>query len=181
MRITIIPADNIITVDGDSRRPAEAVNATYPDGVHAIQWYGDHGFIEHIAGRQEHFNNAAAMSIYVEWHALQKQIDQSPAVIDSATAMAALMLNFRRDRKGYTDILSSMAGMYDRAGNNAAAAACDTLIQGLLDIPQQASVITATTPAALKAALEATRTALLIAIPDEYKPALLTAFRKIEP
>jgi hypothetical protein len=43
MRAIIVPADKLVIVDGI---PANGVNAEYPQGVHAIQWFGENGFIE---------------------------------------------------------------------------------------------------------------------------------------
>ena len=44
MKLTIVPADKMIIVDGV---PVRVPDAAYPAGVHAIQWYGDKGEIEY--------------------------------------------------------------------------------------------------------------------------------------
>lgn len=75
MRITVIPSDNTIIVDRDARRPTEA---TYPQGVKAIQWYGEEGYIEYREGPQTHFTEFEEMEPFVALHAAAKLRDETP-------------------------------------------------------------------------------------------------------
>lgn len=43
MRFTFIPADRIVIVDGVARHLPDI---TAPDGIHAVQWYGEAGEVE---------------------------------------------------------------------------------------------------------------------------------------
>lgn len=44
MRVTIIPDDTLVMIDGEL---VEGVDmSTMPSEIHAVQWYGDHGEIE---------------------------------------------------------------------------------------------------------------------------------------
>lgn len=48
MRLKIIPDDKFIFIDDDSTNDADM--SWIPDEVHAVQWYGDHGYIEYKTG-----------------------------------------------------------------------------------------------------------------------------------
>lgn len=43
MRLTIIPSDKLVIIDG---KAIMVRDAEYPAGVHAVQWYGDKGEVE---------------------------------------------------------------------------------------------------------------------------------------
>lgn len=47
MRLTIIPDDNYVAVDGDnSHRPLDLSSCYIPQEIHALQWYDTRGWIE---------------------------------------------------------------------------------------------------------------------------------------
>lgn len=47
MRLTIIPSDNFVSVDGDgSHQPLDLSVCGIPPEVHALQWYENRGWIE---------------------------------------------------------------------------------------------------------------------------------------
>jgi len=49
MRLTIIPSDSFVAVDGDSsHRPLDLSTCGIPQNVHALQWYEIEGEIEFI-------------------------------------------------------------------------------------------------------------------------------------
>ncbi len=50
MRVTIIPSDRMVYVDGDAKKVQDHV--AFPEGVHAIQWYDTWGEVEPV-GHQE--------------------------------------------------------------------------------------------------------------------------------
>lgn len=60
MRITIIPEDQIIIVDGVGYR----CEFDAP-GIHAIQWHGDHGTIERTAGGGEWTDDIGVVQPYL--------------------------------------------------------------------------------------------------------------------
>lgn len=45
MRLTIIPSDNTVYVDRESRI-LDLTLCSIPDNVHALQWFGSNGWIE---------------------------------------------------------------------------------------------------------------------------------------
>jgi hypothetical protein len=47
MRMTIIPADRMVIVDGAPRSP---LVFDVDSAIHAVQWYGDHGEVEFVVG-----------------------------------------------------------------------------------------------------------------------------------
>jgi hypothetical protein len=48
MRLTIIPIDSFVAVDGDSsHRPLDLSTCGIPQNVHALQWYETEGEIEY--------------------------------------------------------------------------------------------------------------------------------------
>lgn len=47
MRLTIIPDDFFVAVDGDTQRqPLDLSNCGIPEEVHALQWFDTRGWIE---------------------------------------------------------------------------------------------------------------------------------------
>lgn len=47
MKVTIIPDDSYVAVDGDgSHRPLNLSSCAIPDEVHALQWFDTKGWIE---------------------------------------------------------------------------------------------------------------------------------------
>lgn len=47
MRLTIIPDDNYVAVDGNgSHQPLDLTSCKIPEDVHALQWYENRGWIE---------------------------------------------------------------------------------------------------------------------------------------
>jgi hypothetical protein len=75
VRVTVVPVDNVIIVDGDLRKPTAA---TYPSDVHAIQWYGSAGTIEYTNGPQKTISDEVAMGVYIALHAAAKERDEAP-------------------------------------------------------------------------------------------------------
>lgn len=86
MRITIIPSDNVVTIDGLSVHDLDL--STIAPNVHAVQWYGNAGEVEIMGefGRMKENNLIASMSDY------QSVVDQAiaaKAIIEAAAAQAA--------------------------------------------------------------------------------------------
>jgi len=48
MRLTIIPADKSIGIDGQFLLNIQQDLSWIPQDIHAVQWFGDHGSIEYI-------------------------------------------------------------------------------------------------------------------------------------
>lgn len=46
MRLTIIPVDQAVYVDGECRIPLDLSGCGVPSNVHALQWYDTRGWIE---------------------------------------------------------------------------------------------------------------------------------------
>lgn len=47
MRLTIIPEDSFVAVDGDaSHQPLDLTQCAIPSDIHALQWYENRGWIE---------------------------------------------------------------------------------------------------------------------------------------
>jgi len=68
MKLSIIPADRVVVVDGDGRSCAFSA----PDDVHAIHWDGSRGFIERKPGQgeREQFTDEAVIAPYLAaWEA----------------------------------------------------------------------------------------------------------------
>ena len=74
MRVTVIPDDKIILIDGVAKR----CDFTAPAGLHAIQWHGSYGFIEWKTKAQEYITAAAVVAPYVAaWQA----VPDVPAIV----------------------------------------------------------------------------------------------------
>lgn len=89
MKITVIPEDNTIVVDGDGRRPDGAV---YPEGVRAIQWNGDIGAIEYHQAPQQSFTDFAAVAPFLALHAAAKARDEIPVVLPPPTPIEQIRI-----------------------------------------------------------------------------------------
>lgn len=47
MRLTIIPSDGFVSVDGESKyQPLDLSGCGIPSDIHAVQWYESRGWIE---------------------------------------------------------------------------------------------------------------------------------------
>lgn len=46
MRLTIIPIDNAVYVDGECRIPLDLSGCGIPSDIHALQWYQTRGWVE---------------------------------------------------------------------------------------------------------------------------------------
>ncbi len=51
MQLTIIPEDKYISIDGKQLFDIQQDFSWIPEEVSALQWYGDHGFVEYIDTR----------------------------------------------------------------------------------------------------------------------------------
>lgn len=76
MKISIIPSDNTIIVNGDARRP---VGFAYPENIHAIQWCDGVGNVEHQVGPAVAFSEFSVVEPYLAAHAAQKAADEGGA------------------------------------------------------------------------------------------------------
>lgn len=47
MRVTIVPEDKLVIVNGEARSPLDFI---VPSNIHAVQWYGTHGEVEFVGG-----------------------------------------------------------------------------------------------------------------------------------
>jgi hypothetical protein len=52
MRLTIIPEDKFISIDGKNLLDIQQDFSWIPKDINAVQWYGDHGFVEYIDLRE---------------------------------------------------------------------------------------------------------------------------------
>lgn len=62
MRVTVIPTDNTILVDGE----VLVFNFTADPSVHALQWYGTHGTFEYVHGPAEWFADPARVQPFID-------------------------------------------------------------------------------------------------------------------
>lgn len=167
MRVTVIPSDNTIVVDGDSRKPTGAV---YPPTVHAIQWNGEIGHIEYLAGPQQAFTDVAFVQPFVEMHTAAKARDEAPAPTPTFDVLKGQILSkFRADRMQMFFVIVSMINEAEINGDTAAVSALHTFRVGLKDLPTWPAVVAATDAAALASALGARYKALAAELPDYQK------------
>jgi len=53
MRVTIIPSDNVVIVDGEAKTP---IDLSFMKDVHAVQWYETWGEVERVGENHQHTN-----------------------------------------------------------------------------------------------------------------------------
>lgn len=104
MKLTVIPEDNTIVVDGDVRYPT---NLVYPDDVRAIQWNGDAGAIEYPNRPQEHFNDPAVVEPYVVAHAAALSMAKPEPTFPEARARE--YSKFKADREAFNSRMTTVA------------------------------------------------------------------------
>lgn len=164
MKISVIPADNAIVVDGIAHNP---VGATYPEGVRAIQWDKDHGFIEHHFGGQEVFDDFGYMAPFVALHATaaaaaaaEAEANKPPEPVIPApptfAELKALEVSiFINTREQMCARVAGIGQRLARSGDNAGALSCDAVVNALLDVPAHPTVTGAADIESLKLALKA--------------------------
>lgn len=75
-RITVVPADSCVIVDGDALAGLALPAAP---NVHAIQWHGTHGIIERRTGGAEYFTDFSVVSPFLAvWQAKRDELDNPP-------------------------------------------------------------------------------------------------------
>ena len=77
MRVTIVPEDRYIQVDGRGLNFAFAADAN----IHAIQWYGDHGTVEQKVGGSRPATLAEVQPFVDLWEAERARVDAPPPVV----------------------------------------------------------------------------------------------------
>ena len=76
MRVTIVPEDQCVIVDGDA---LSGLALPASPNTHAIQWYGAHGVIEKKTGPAERFTDESVIAPFVAvWQARRDEIDNPP-------------------------------------------------------------------------------------------------------
>lgn len=71
MRVTIVPDDNYIAIDGVGYN----IITTYEENIHAIQWYDNFGTIEYKIGPQERFEDISRIQPYINVYMEQRKIN----------------------------------------------------------------------------------------------------------
>lgn len=85
MRLVIIPSDNTITVDGFSSANVDL--SSVPAGVHAVQWFDSHGWVEY---KQDSTGRKPANEDLANIDAYQTVIAECLQHKQNAEALAAL-------------------------------------------------------------------------------------------
>lgn len=99
MRVTIVPADQCVIVDGDT---LSGLALPAAPNVHAIQWHGTHGIIERRTGAAEYFTDESVIAPFVAvWQARRDELDNPPPppvpTLAEAKEAAIAAVNHRRD------------------------------------------------------------------------------------
>lgn len=111
MRVTVIPQDKFIQIDGVGFEPIEF---DYDEGVHAIQWYGEDGHIEFVTpdgGVMTTPVSSMEVQPYIEaWRAEKERIEaiaNTPITFEEAKAVKQAELS-----TGYDGFLVSIQPEY---------------------------------------------------------------------
>lgn len=99
MRVTIVPEDQCVIVDGDA---LSGLALPASPNTHAIQWYGAHGVIEKKAGPAERFTDESVLAPYLAvWQVRRDEIDNPPEppepTLAEAKAAKAAAVKRKRD------------------------------------------------------------------------------------
>ncbi len=104
MRLTVIPDDDVVVIDGDARKVDCAPLRL--SGVHAVQWDGVEGAVEFKRGSQVALASVLpGYGRYIDAHAQRRAAD------DAAAAAAAS--SSRRDVFAELDSLRALVGALD--------------------------------------------------------------------
>ena len=94
MRLTVIPSDNIIIKDGQRL----VFQFAAPADLHAIQWYGTHGFVETTDGKQERIDSLNSVQAYIDAYA--SEVTRLANIVPTlAELKAAKLAGLDADRK----------------------------------------------------------------------------------
>jgi hypothetical protein len=100
MQVTIIPADNMVMVDGEAVR----VDCPAGDGVHAIQWRGAAGHVEYTDNRPnapltaEDYPQVVAPHV-AAWQAERDRLAAESAVQPATRAELLAQINAEKNRR----------------------------------------------------------------------------------
>lgn len=53
MRVTIVPSDSVVIIDGVAKNP---IDLSFMADIHAVQWYGTWGEVERVGTDYQHSN-----------------------------------------------------------------------------------------------------------------------------
>lgn len=103
MRVTVVPEDSIVIVDGV---PVTTGLPPLDPDIHAIQWQGDHGVIEKRVGEAEPFKDIALIQPFIEAHRSwtppppPPEKPASERAVDEVASSAALvgLINFLAEK-----------------------------------------------------------------------------------
>ena len=94
MRLTVIKDDGVVSVDGDVQSGIDL--SSLPSSVHAIQWYGEFGEVEHkdpVTNKMLSNEEIKSLSEYLFvvdlWSARKEQIEAELAAIKASKQAAA--------------------------------------------------------------------------------------------
>lgn len=74
MKLTVIPSDRTIYIDGESLQ----VGISFNDDIHAIQWDDNKGSIEYVDGRVKKFDSIKVVELYIKAFNDQKELNTTP-------------------------------------------------------------------------------------------------------
>lgn len=97
MKITVIPADGMVGIDGVFRKVA-GLDLLYPQ-VHAVQWDGTAGHVEHTTGAVNLIlDNAATLQPALDaWNALTPPAPTAAELLAAAKAAKVVEIEAARD------------------------------------------------------------------------------------
>lgn len=82
MRLTIIPADNVVIIDGEAK-PMQLDAYPALKGIHAVQWSGDKGHVERDDQPNETLDNLRVFQdIVTAWRAKPSELRATPIPFD---------------------------------------------------------------------------------------------------
>lgn len=122
-KITIVPEDGIVIIDGDS----EKVVFTGNPNIHAIHWDEDAniGEVEYTNKANETINSFAPYAHVIADHGVSKAARLQKEIDDAADEFNVLTQQEKRDRE-YPQVADQLSALhYDRAGDSAPLAAIE--------------------------------------------------------
>lgn len=110
MRLTVIPSDNTMILDGR----VLVFPFAAPPTLHAIQWYDTHGFVETTDGKQERIDSLNSVQAYIDAYAAEvarlAAIAETPKTLEQVRTEKLAALDADRKRLEALPITGNQGG-----------------------------------------------------------------------
>ncbi|MGR3179819.1 MAG: hypothetical protein ACUZ8E_17405 [Candidatus Anammoxibacter sp.] len=117
MRVSIIPEDNIVVIDGQARN----ITLDIDPNIHAIQWHGDYGYVENKTGDNLKITDFVGYQYIVDEFYTQETEEENKKkkqIDDAAKPLAVWERDMLVATGNMSDILEDIIGAFSETQRN---------------------------------------------------------------